>query len=646
MRKKLRSKVMIMTTNKKSSKTGRKRRKKRKTPVTKVIAEEECLDETCQIHGPANRGENLDDIHEDYADELFNTFLDEEEETEPIEPITDIIPRTIYIADRCLQLGYKIGSETKKQGKKALEVGGFFLINKDDDTFSFRDFIIPKDLPVSSRDIRIAEHYDQVARENRALNKENGTEYRLGAMFHIHPFGSNRNKEASLYHSIDDDESLKSLVNKMAKTSRRIIESPYALIEDKIRKEYGEDQLCLKGDALSDAVKRFIYPDDEMFFNLLDEFGLKPNGNGFKKADFLARLLEQIDERTYEPRLVHTAVSFVFNNAKGGPYIKMGIEEKFKLTGKVNYATVDTNDENGLHLIVRNKGIDIPTKEEVAALVKERVKFPPKQKVVAKVAGALRGDGMHGTHVSNVPSGVRNWQDENYIYQEGIYSGNYPIHQHPRTLQESLDSLVLPEPPVEEDNSLLEALNEGGSVTKASTRLPNDQEMKIRIESSLEYEEIAQRFVYSLAAYIVEARSVGCKYSTYAWFLLDKMSTYVNRYAARPRTDPLLFGVSSSVLRVGDLIPDNEFVVKKHKMPGAYRLDDAISNAIHELIYIGDADEFTWQFMDSFAQASTEGRNKLLENYVPIVIEAYKRIRDNTPIGSSGTSDRNDIDEH
>ena len=219
---------------------------------TSLSVIDSCPDGKCSLPGPARGG--YDDGGE-FADELFNELNDEVASKVPEQkPLKELLPFPLRISERCLEFGFKLGPETKKASNRELEAGGFYLVEKGDDLFTFKDFIVPKDLPVFAGRIVIAEHYSDAGDEIQILNNLNNTDYRMAAMLHVHP-----NNAGGLYHSSMDDDALKSLVNKMAKTTRRIYEVPYNLIEDKIRRERGDDCSILKGDELTDEEGELLF---------------------------------------------------------------------------------------------------------------------------------------------------------------------------------------------------------------------------------------------------------------------------------------------------------------------------------------------------------------------------------------------------
>ncbi|HIH43403.1 TPA: hypothetical protein HA246_07220 [Candidatus Woesearchaeota archaeon] len=574
---------------------------------------------TCSINGPAAGGSDQDN---EFNRDLLAAVLGENTAEAPKQKSAkDLVPQKIIIRDRCLQLGYMIGPETEKQGKRAYEVGGFFLLTMGDDTFSLRDFIVPVGLPVAEGSIFVAEQYDKTAREVKQRNQVNGTSYRLGAMLHVHP-----EKTGALRHSIPDDESLAKIVNKMAKTTRRIHEAPYRLIASHLRKEYGEDHLCLKGDELSDAVQRFFYPDDQAFYALLQEFGFTPDPQNFKKAEFLARLLEIIDAQTYEPRAINFAVSFVFNNGKEGPYVKVGIEEKFLLSGTRNYETV-----SDVPLEVIDKSIDIPTKREVADLVKRRVKFPKESRWVK---------GRGGIYVRKGVS----YADTQYYgtFGAGALSladriANIASHLLTRSKREK-PGVHQPNVPCEE---VLEALVDGEVTGYSTPPIPTNiagnttgedqcirpllamEEVEKITDTGYDLEELTNLFVLSAFSYLAQYRNVNCRYSTYMAIVLDELGVYENRnpqvVVASP---PELRGLRSSVKKIGPVIEDNPKLVEAHKL-NFYKIITCSENILYELIANSTdekGDETTINFMKGFIPADTIARNKLLEDYANAVL--------------------------
>ena len=561
----------------------------------------ECKGESCPINGPANGGH---DDNNEYTDELLASVTGEDQpKLLELPKLRDLVPKKLLMRDRCLQLGYMIGPLTQKQDKRSLEVGGFFLVKKDDDSFAFQDFIIPKELPVSEGSIYVAEHYDQTAREVKTLNQKNNTSLRFGAMFHVHPY-----KAGGLYHSNADDKALESLLNKLAKTTRKVHESPYMLIQDKLRKEYGDKAFCLKGDELSDAVQRFIYPDDILFFKVLREFGLKPDPAHFKKKDFMGRLLDMIGKETYEPRLVNFAVSFVFNNNKGGHYVKLGAQEKFVFTGKESSIYIEN-----LPLEIFDEGVDIPTEEEVTELIKERIVFPEKIKTkwISRAASKIVYSGPSGSAVGSI----------------GVSSK--------KSVAERIASLVEPAAAAESSegnvsgDDALESIVTGEDVVSSApkkTEMPANQIAKTK-DRTYNNEEIAELFVLAANSYLADFRHAECKYSTYMVEILDLLGKYRYTYYAgsAPGYDTRvkntnLPGIRTSVEQTGSLVEDNPRVVETH-FTHFYRIQDSIDNIIDEILELQDSESAKFMLEFVFAKDIDE-KNKLLETYVTGVLTA------------------------
>ena len=600
-------------------------------------------EETCPVNGPVLSVDQSNEFNDDLLSCLTGGDSSAEEPKMKIAQLRDLVPQNLQIRDRCLQLGYMIGPETSQQGKKPFEVGGFFTVESGDQLFTFNDFIIPQKLPVTIGSITVAEHYDQCAREIQGRSTQQHRKLRLGAMFHIHP-----SLTGGLYHSDDDDKALDSLVDKMAKTTRQVFESPFQLIEDKLKIEYGPDQLCLKGDELSDAVKRFFYPDDHLFFQVLQEFGLKPDPHDFKKADFLARLLESIDDQTYEPRAVNFAVSFVFNNARGGPYVCMGMEEKYIFSGKQNRTKV-----SDIPLVVTDIGIDLPTAEEVAELVRSRVVFPPKyafQGVRRYVRGFISdrtsNSALDLLSSSKTSGGSNPLRDSlaHRINSLAPLSSPASLRQELDLLEEinrvstsdsldlsdlsdQLDPLTTLTNPAQPFNPARPLSSQSGSAIPSVPKT---------VKPFYTYQEIAGMFTLAASSYLLDGRHAECRYSTYMTVLLDKLDSFgtstpvfinsqYSNYSSNQHHGSKALGLRSAVLALGPLLADRDDVVAKPDVK-YYSLKTVATNIHDELDFMDRAKEmdlacqedcrFMLRFI--FAPGSMD-RSKLLEDYVGIL---------------------------
>ncbi len=521
-------------------------------------------EDVCSLPGPARGG--IDDGS--FQEELLAALTGEPEQIKKT-PLVDILPLPLKVTHRNLELGYLIGPITEDVGDRAFEVGGFFTMDQADPAYALTDFIIPRDLPVAPGAILIAEHYPETSAELQDLNKQNGTKRRLSAMFHIHPMLNS----AGMFHSGDDDRGLASLLNKMAVTNRIVQESPYALIQSRIRSEYGPDRLVLRGDELSDAIVRFVYPNDLMFFDLLRQYGLQPDPADFKKAEFLGKLLETVGHETAEPRIVRFATSFVFENDRKGPYVKMRIEEQHALTGTKKYFQI-VNPE----LEVLAEGINLPTEDEVVALVKERVKFPPKPKVrkfkggkgsVSRVVGWAWGE-----------SDADDAWVEQYVPAAGVTTKTWGPY--------------------------------GGSAKS---------QVKKEADPSPTMEELAQRFTLAFFGYTTQSRDKECKYSVYA----DEIFSRMSRFGSMKEDTTALGDLRSIVLDLTEISEDKDEVDAPGFEP--YKARQAAENL--SKYQQANPDETTIKFMIDFVRApDLASQSRVLEQYVRTVYEDHRKSLD------------------
>ena len=577
-----------------------------------------CETGTCHLPGPARNGHPDDEFMEDLLESLDDKAPDEE-----LTNLEELVPQKLWVSERCLRLGQMIGPAAKKIGGDTYEVGGFFLFEKGDDSL-YRQFIVPKNLEVTIGSIRIDENYDDAAREIKQNNLDNKTKLKLGAMFHVHPSAG-----TALYHSQMDDDSLKNLVNKMAKSTRRIHEAPYRLIEGALKKEYEADGICLRGDALSDAIKRFVFPNDELFFRLLQDFGLNPDAKNFDKNKFLDRLLESITDKTYEPRAVSFAVSFVFDNHGSMPFVKMGMEERFCLTDVTNYETVEK-----VPIEMVEKGIKIPSQKEVEAIVNERVKFKKyvftPQFWPAKSRRKRRG-GTVFVPVSGTPgSNFQTVSFNNWMENQGYFDNQKEQPSPKKTVLEKVNEALGfgagKKSNIELALSVREAANKDitpPSTLNADSAVIPENYAKKTDSTLFTAQEIAKMFALAATSYVVEYRHRECRYSTYMDQLLETISEYQQSagYYYTETLPPLrCYGLRSSVIKTGKLVADAETLVEKPNK--LHDLGTIVTNILDELDEEaerahGIPRKLDVNFMLNFADAkTTEERNVLLEKYV------------------------------
>jgi hypothetical protein len=565
--------------------------------------EVEAVGDSCPLHGPGTGGLDMDG---EYTDDLLSSLAPGTPVKKIVIPsLQSLVPQTLFITDRNYQLGQTIGPVTEDIDGRALEVGGFFTIEKDDPLFTYKGFIVPKELPVTQGNITIAEHYDAAAREMKAHQDIYKNE-RLAAMFHIHP-----DKNGGLHHSPADNDSLVMLVNRMAKTTRRVFEAPFSLIADNIRTEYGDTNYCLKGDELTDAVQRFYYPDDEAFLQLLKDFGMNPDVKDFRKREFLAKLLDTIGKETYEPRKINFGVSFVFNNGKGKPFVKMGIQETLPLSQKQNYVEV-----SNIPIEIIEKGINILTEAEVEALVNERVKFPEKY-TPTHMAGRFGDVIIQGGE--RIIRYVMGDDQSDFISIAGTSKVERRIAAAKRAAEKEK------KPSEDTSADVLEALQNGSAVKHVQKYTPVSKHgpaNKFRTKEDNPAPTIAgisQLFTMALYGYALRYRDKDCKYSTYVIEALDEMSAWnttggSNQQWQTHKKKGRTNGFWTAVNELGDLVADDPTLVEEPKLP-RYRIDTIVENIYDELV--NDQDVPTAQFMNHFVQSTTLAeQNALLEEYI------------------------------
>jgi len=552
----------------------------------------DCPTGKCGLPGPA-RGGYKDDA---FVDELADLLTSDEDETpkQKIKTVSELLPIPLKISERNLELGYLMGPIAAEIHKGNSEVGGFFTTDLKDEDFSLTDFIIPQDLPVTPGSILVAEHYPQAADELKELNDINGTHRRLSAMFHIHPMKNS----TGLFHSVADNEALDSLVNKMAKVNMVSVESPYTLIESKIKREYGEEGLVLRGDELSDAIVRFVYPDDKAFFTLLNDFGLNPPQNGFSKQQFLGKLLDIIDHTTTEPRTIRFATSFVFENDRKGPYVKMQVEEKFSMTGKVESFYLTSPK---LEVILQGK--NLPTRDEVAKLIKERIQFP----VIPKYMIRGKGKGKFWTPAGFFPQITGN-PAKNWLDNDGFWDGHEGFDEGTPNFTPAI-------------------------TTPAASYIAPKPELVAKTDfATLGLDSIATSFAFQGMAYVSQWRDKRCRYAGYLGQVLDKAGEYATTYSsvyAGEGVSPakvLRGDLRKHVLDLGELVEDGKKMFPA--VISAYKLNNVAENLTAYLSK--NPDMSTIGFITDFAEASSiYTRNKLLKEYVAqIHQERQKTIAD------------------
>ena len=580
-------------------------KKKKKKQV-----DDECPTGVCGLNGVHNGGYDDDG---DFGDELLDMVMgDDEPKVEKVPALVDLLPAQLVIEDRALQLGYMIGPLTQQHYKKALEVGGFLIVDRDAPAH-YLDFAIPHGLPVTSGTVVMADHYDNVAVENRANNQRNGTHLKIGAMFHIHPSKGNQ----GLYHSGQDDAASLQLLGRMAKTTRVVHEAKFPLFEEAMRTEYGEGEYVLRGDALSDAIQRFVYPDEQMFKEVLRSFGIRVPRE-LNRDKFLGRLLDTIGKDTLEPRKVNYAVSFVFNNGGKGPYVKMTAEERFAISGKKNVTTID--NRSGLSIVKSNVGVNLPTEEEVLALIAERVVYNPPKPPAKKVIGAGGSQGgWQSWGRQGVAGAIGQWLDGTGQAGGAIpLSGSSTYYTRPvrKTVAEriaSLDALVQAQEPDDQSDVYAELMGEEVEPVRAKPKAKSNLDVMDKSEEATYTNvEIIDLFVLKLGAYITEARHSWATYSTYLYELFDEgIGTYTKKDG--------YVGLKDSVMELGELVQDNPQIVERHTLR-PYKFGHAGENLIKE--YMAERDERTVDFMLSFGLAAGfPEMDAALESYVQDVLD-------------------------
>ncbi len=482
--------------------------------------------------------------------------------------LRNVLPIPIPITERMLRIGQMIGPIVQELTHDRYEVGGFYItdISKD---FALKDFIIPKKLPIAPDNIQIEEHYPATDVELVAQNKEKSREYRMAALFHVHP-GSYKAE-----HSGQDDGQLSKLVNKAQKTNRRIIVQPLELIASKVKVESGKETYVMRGDEASDAVLKYTFPNDEAFYAILKEYGLNPDPKTFDKGAFMAKVMERLSLETSIARIVNFGISFVFNNKGDMPYVVMAVRDKTILTGAYNYFTI-----SNVPLQIIEKGVNLPTKEELEAIVKDRVALPRPRFFQRRV-------------------------EEPLIVKVGDN----------QTIVIPISRLETPvAPPAKQDIPVVKKADvtaakvaqSTAQVTPAPTVATKPIEQKKPGVVKKDYEqftqtELACSFMGAVLAYTASYKSNDCEYGQYLYGVIDKLGI-----AYMPGT------LEETVAQIGKLKKDVD--QEKSTVPDVQGLLFLSKRIIDELIK-SDSQEAK-DFMRKFTVATNKERNRLLESFV------------------------------
>ena len=630
--------------------SGRGARMRRSEKRRREREEDSCVGGSCDFTGPSILTNSAMAAH---ALDMITGFEGRPEKP-VIPPVTDYLPEKVRISRRCYQFGKSIGVAVREIDDRPVESGGLYAMTRGDFSFDLSEFVVPKGLKVYTDGVKFAEQFPMAGYEMQRINSEMGTDFVLCGMFHVHP-GS----VCGVEHSSKDDHEFPKLLNKVAEVTRQRFDSPYLLIQDRIKEEFTEEGKVLRGHDLEDFVREFVFPNDQAFFALLNDFGLKPDLDSFNKSDFFARLLDIMDERTFEPRLVSVAFSFVYDDKLGEPYVEIAYEDKYKLSGQVKYGTVEN-----VPIEIFDDGRHVLTMDEVSDLVQERLVLPPKprpripRRRYAQAGGLVVGphvwqtratepieEGFYGGGINSLGSG-RFWYD-----QDNRTVPRQPVRRVIRrsSVQDRINSLITPgelnewygQDDIGED-TLVDMVMQGGQVVTPSRSCVNDlpwviqeklEDQVDKTEDKYTREDVVGMFVMELSSYLMHFRGESCRYSTYVDELLDYLgANYRGVSVAIEASEGVedveefepYFGLRASVLRVGEIVADHPEVVGEHTFfRQKYQYDAMVRNIVDEIEDLDD--DFTMSFMRGFITArSPEEKSDLLERYVGLVHGGYK----------------------
>jgi len=346
---------------------------------------------------------------------------------------------------------------------------------------------------------------------------------------------------------------------------------------------------------LTDAIVKFVYPSDEMFFQLLKDFGIRSRRKSFSKAEFLAQLIDSIDQDTTEPRIVRWATSLVFELDRNGPDIQMEIEDQHVLSQTTEYYTF----ANPAYRVI-NQGEGILTEDQVADLVRERIKFPPKPKWI-NVAKGVFGVGKKG-------KGGK-WQQQQYVVpgQQNIVPADTGMSDSEAAFWGGLDNVKGPAA--------------GGKVKY----VPPQPVVENKTEDpTYTLKELVKVFALSAYSYSIHRRHSYCRYSEYMHKLIEDVGVYQLGFQKKDVQHIPVGDLNNHILHLGDLVEDPDVITldPTHN----WSLNNVERAAKNILEFQAEyPDQAAIQFMTQFVNAhDVIVQNRVLEEYVGKVNATYQ----------------------
>ena len=273
----------------------------------------------------------------------------------------------------------------------------------------------------------------------------------------------------------------------------------------------------------------------------------------------------------------------------------MGIGERRLFTGEK--PIVYTSD---VPLQVIDLGEPMPTEAEVAQLVRERIRFPPRPKVFTRTRSkSARGGG------SSLPTG---YPPDATSYQS-----------HGDTWRQQWG-------PVQPTSPWLQG--QGASNASGGPVTPKRQTDDKVTDKNYRLTEIADLFTLAAHSYVLEWRHDDCKFSEY----LDDVLTSIDRFSLQQgygvstisggtRQPSPVFGFREAVKYTGPISDDplKEVFTPRFAFYHASGVAKCISAGLKE----NPDDNATIQFMFRFIYGSTDSRNTALQRYVTQVAGEY-----------------------
>jgi hypothetical protein len=486
-------------------------------------------------------------------DELMSLLMGETpaEEDQPEEAD---IPSVIPVSTKTLAAAHDLCQIVKATAGRSYEWYSLLYASRSDPNHIARGFIVPEDVDVWPGFVHVnGTVMAKTIADLDEYNKENGTDYYSIGWLHSHgavPVG----------FSNEDIENFERLMNTVGRNTRQRALAPLNLIEGAQETKIENGKIVLSGKHIEDSVLKYQLLNPEAFEALLARHRLthKTQNPEAVRETLLREIVEELNVRAYEPRVVGFGYSIVVNDAQMTPHGVLGTVEE-------NLVTKNGNRRFAMKTVsvvpTRVKGDVRQTKSELVRIAQESLKYQQ-----YKTTNSARVSSPHSRREQFTTAGS----------QQAFFPREGPSPVSPTVSARS------------------------GSIT---TYQSPKRQIARKTRDGLNVHELSQLFTIRAVDYLVQWRQKYAKYSSY----MDELIWSIDLRLPNG-------GVTAGVTYVGELFPDGaEVMMPRFRLTSAGYVIDKIRQYMPT-----DPQHPERAFVQAFAYSTHP--NKTLEEHIPRIL--------------------------